>query len=83
MALYKYTNDVAQATANNECFEAIHNPGEITPRSGVYRCQSCAVEIVSEQHKPFPPTRACREHNPNANGGSITWRMVVYAQHAR
>lgn len=80
MAIYKYNNDVSQST--HDAFDIVYKPGEMTPYSGVYRCQSCAVEIVSEQARTFPPTRACRDHNPKAVGGTITWRMVVYAQHA-
>jgi hypothetical protein len=80
MALYKYKNDVT--TSTDDAFDRIYRPGDTTPYSGVYRCQSCAVEIVSEQAKPFPPTRACADHNRKVTSGTITWRMAVYAQHA-
>ena len=81
MAMYKYRTDLENST--HDVFDKIYKPGDRTPYSGVYRCQSCAVEIVSEQANPFPPTRACREHNSKAVTGFITWRMVVYAQHAK
>jgi len=80
MALYKYQKDVAASTSDE--FDKIHKPGDPTPHSAIYRCQSCAVEIVSEHHKPFPPTRACSQHNGKMTSGTITWRMVAFAQHA-
>jgi hypothetical protein len=77
MALYKYQKDVN--TSPSDEFDKVYKPGDTTPHSA---CQSCAVEIVSEQHKPFPPTRACSQHNGKVAVGTITWRMVAFAQHA-
>ena len=79
MALFKYPNQFKQDQST--AFDQIHRPGQLTPYSGIYRCQGCGVEIVSEYNKPFPPTRSCPLHHPNGKSGTVTWRLVAFAEH--
>jgi hypothetical protein len=76
MALYKYSNYITQS--NDASFDSVHQPGYTTPFSGVYRCEGCGREIVSEGNKPFPPQN---HHQHTTAQGAIRWRMVVYADH--
>ena len=75
MALYKNPNYLAQN--QDAAFDVLHHPGNITPHSGIYRCEVCAWEVVSEFNKPFPP----QTHHTHPMRQPIQWRMVVYAQH--
>jgi hypothetical protein len=43
---------------DSAAFDKLHNPGAVPPHSGIYRCQGCGVEIVAEQSRTFPPTKA-------------------------
>ena len=53
MALYKNANYLTQTT--DSAFDTLHKPGETTPHSGIFRCEGCEREIVSESWKPMPP----------------------------
>lgn len=75
MASYKYQQYLAQN--NHAAFDALHHPGNVTPDSGVYRCEVCGWEVVSERGKPFPP----QNHHTHPMRQPIQWRLVVYAQH--
>jgi hypothetical protein len=80
MAYYKYTNDLHQD--KGDAYDVVHKPGETTPHSGIYRCNSCGVEIVSESGKTFPPTRACSLHHPSGHApGEVRWKLLVWADH--
>lgn len=78
MAWYKYGDLLHHYTGNGDAYDAIHNPGSATPYSGIYRCESCGIEVVSEQGNPMPPTHAAA-----AQGHAIRWRLVAYADHER
>lgn len=78
MAEYKYSQVLNQNGATE--FDVLHKPGERTPFSGIYRCDSCGVEVVSEVGNPFPPTRACNGHH-TWKQGVVQWRLAVYADH--
>lgn len=75
MALYKY-NQFIQPT-QDAVFDALHHPGNVTPYSGIYRCEVCGWEVVSEYNKPLPP----QNHHSHPMRQPIQWRMVVYARH--
>jgi hypothetical protein len=76
MALYKYNQYLTQS--QHESFDQIHNPGAATPFSGIYRCEGCGREVVSESGKPLPP----QNHHQHALAqGAIRWRLTVYADH--
>ena len=70
MALYKFGAFLEQT--NHAAFDELHEPGAVTPYSGLYRCEGCAVEVVSEHGRRLPPT-----HASAAVGHPIIWRLVV------
>jgi hypothetical protein len=72
MAQYKYPEFLKINT--NEVFDAIHEPGSLTPFSGIYRCVACGKEDVSIQGKPLPPQNH-HQHLPSQ--GLIQWRLIV------
>ena len=76
MALYKYSKYLTQI--NSHEFDTIHKPGSTTPFSGIYRCEGCGKEIVSEENKPFPSQN---HHQHSVAQGAIRWHLVVFAQH--
>jgi hypothetical protein len=75
MALYK--NSAYLTNATDAAFDALHSPGAATPHSGIYRCEGCAHEIVSETGKTLPPQNHHQHSNPHV---AIRWKMIVYAQ---
>lgn len=77
MAQYKDPRYLART--DHSAFDALHHPGQITPDSGVYRCEVCGWEVVSEKGKPFPP----QDHHthPQNPYSPILWRLIVFAVH--
>jgi len=76
MATYKHSQYLI--TSSDAAFDVIHNPGAATPYSGIYRCEGCGREVVSEETKPLPPQN---HHQHTQYQGHIRWRMIVYADH--
>jgi|HubBroStandDraft_6_1064221.scaffolds.fasta_scaffold1060289_2 hypothetical protein len=72
MALYKhkqYLSDSDQAA-----FDLLHHPGKSAPNSGIYRCEVCGAEIVSEKSSLLP----LKNHHTHADDlGQILWRLIV------
>jgi hypothetical protein len=64
-------------------FDTIHLPGQITPFSGIYKCQSCGFECVSTKGHPLPPESVCSSHHPQwrAYSSAVSWRLVAAAIH--
>jgi hypothetical protein len=77
MAIFKDPNYLRQN--DDTAFDKDHAPGQIPPRSGIYRCMGCGREIVAEERRQFPPQNH-HEHVPSQ--GSVRWRMIVYADHS-
>lgn len=48
-------------------------PGELAPKSGIYRCLSCGYEAVSSENEPLPP-----QHSECSN---TQWILTVEAKH--
>jgi len=71
MAQYKYGQYLTQV--NDSAFDSLHKPGEATPHSGIYRCDGCGREIVSESWKIMPP----QNHHQHSNNTPIQWRLIV------
>jgi hypothetical protein len=74
MVWYKYDADIQKS--NSEAYDKVLSPGEVAPWSGVYRCGSCAAEMVIDIGRTLPPTHAGAAH-----GHRITWRLVAYPHH--
>jgi hypothetical protein len=72
MAQYKYSQYLAQS--NDPIFDGVHEPGASTPRSGIYRCETCGREAVSVHPHPLPPQN---HHSHTPGQGRIRWRLVV------
>jgi hypothetical protein len=66
-----------------DVFDKIHKPGDPTPTSGIYRCESCGYECVSTKGHPLPPTETCPKHESSwkCDHGSVRWRLVAAAIH--
>lgn len=65
----------------NKAFDKIHQPGEIAPFSGIYRCEGCGVELAVEDKQRLPSHRTCVNHHPEGRKGDVSWRLIVYANH--
>jgi len=75
VALYKYKQYLSNS--DDGAFDALHSPGATTLHSGIYRCEGCGHEVVSEGGKPLPPQN---HHQHSTAQGKILWRLAVYAQ---
>ena len=73
MAFYKDIQFLKQS--NSPHFDGTLDPGDITPRSGIYRCKTCGLEVVSEEDNPLP-SQHVKPHN-----GPIRWQLIVAARH--
>lgn len=72
MANYKYQNFLTYSS--HAAFDKIHEPGQQTPHSGIYRCEGCGENIVSTFTHPLPPQN---HHQHTANQGRIRWRLIA------
>ena len=72
MASYKNRSYLTESS--DPAFDGLHNPGTATPHSGIYRCEGCGHEIVSETGKSFPPQN---HHQHTGSQGTIRWRLIV------
>jgi hypothetical protein len=71
MAFYKYGNYLSQENAPE--FDTLHGPGQVTPFSGVYRCEGCGQSVTSVYQHPLPP----QNHHQHPGMQPIRWRLVV------
>jgi hypothetical protein len=74
MALYK--DQKYLQTSDSDAFDNLHQPGDKTPHSGIYRCVNCGDEVASNAGNPLPPQNH-KQHNPL--NGAIRWKLIVYA----
>ena len=75
MALYKheeYLND-----SEHGAFDLLYSPGKVAPHSGIYRCEACGAEVVSEKSKLLP---AKSHHIHEEELGQIKWRLIVLTE---
>lgn len=77
MAYYKNGKNLTQRLDLSD-FDRLHSPGDLTPNSGIYRCEGCTREMVSIATHPFPPQN---HHQHSLMQGDIRWRLVVMATH--
>ncbi len=75
MAVYKHFGYLSESYDHK--FDVLHEPGSATEDSGLYRCEGCGHEIVSEAYRPLPS----QNHHVHAPGqGKILWRLIVCEQ---
>ncbi|MGH8291595.1 MAG: hypothetical protein ACREV7_21890 [Steroidobacteraceae bacterium] len=75
MALYKYKEYLDDS--DHGAFDLLLRPDSIATNSGIYRCEVCGAEIVSEKSKELPP----KDHHIHAEElGPTRWRLIVLAQ---
>jgi hypothetical protein len=72
MAQYKYSHYLT--SASDRKFDPAHEPGAATPCSGIYKCQGCGTEVVSNPGEPLPPAT---HHQHSLAQGGIAWRLIV------
>ena len=75
MAYYKHHQFFHVSNASD--FDRTNSPGVTTPYSGMYYCDGCGREIVSEKNKPLPPQN---HHQHTQAQGSIRWRLIAATQ---
>jgi hypothetical protein len=61
--------------SDHEAFEALYDPGQATPFSGIYRCEVCGHTAVSTEGHPLPP----QNHHQHPMWEVIHWRLIVAA----
>jgi hypothetical protein len=76
MAQYQNANMLTHV--NNTAFDTLHAPGNVTPFSGIYRCEVCGIEAVSVHNHPLPPQN---HHQHQVGLGAIRWRLIVASTH--
>jgi hypothetical protein len=71
-AYYKYPQYLTQH--QDPAFDTIHEPGQATQHSGIYRCEGCGHCIASVAPYPLPP-----QNHPQhtLQQGRIRWRLIV------
>ncbi len=72
MAQYKYSHYLENSS--DPRFDPAFPPGTEAPHSGIYKCQGCGTEVVSDAGEPLPPQS---HHQHSLNQGRIAWRLVV------
>ncbi len=70
----QYKNIAYLTQSSDSAFDMLHKPGEATPHSGIFRCEGCGREIVSESLKTMPPQNHHQHSNPNV---AIQWKLIV------
>ena len=72
MAQYKFERFLRQSSDN--LFDKPCPAGAETPRSGIYRCDGCGVEITSVQPDPLP-SDSHHPHTPQQK--AVRWKLIV------
>jgi hypothetical protein len=76
LATYKFPGFLVKL--DHAAFDAVHGVGTTTPYSGIYRCIGCGREVVSTSGHSLPNQN---DHQHTPAQGSISWRLIVYADH--
>jgi len=72
MAYFKHSQFFTKDNAAE--FDTTRQPGAATPFSGIYHCDGCGREVVSEKSKPLPPQN---HHQHTYAQGAIRWRLTA------
>jgi len=74
MSWYVDFSDLKKAAADKSWWTTTYHPGEMVPRSGIYRCLGCSKEIAANENDPFPPQN---HHQHGLAQGKIRWKLNV------
>lgn len=74
MAVYKHDNYLRHR--NDAVFDILLEPDTPAPHPGIYRCEICGHETLSERSKPLPPADHHKHDHPQ---DGIYWRLTVRA----
>jgi len=72
MAQYRYLHFLSHSCDSK--FETGHPPGAITQHTGIYKCQGCGIEVVSNAGDPLPPST---HHQHSLTQGGISWWLAI------
>ncbi len=72
MAQYKYFHYLANLS--DQKFDPAHQPSAATPHTGIYKCQGCGIEVISNRGDPLPPST---HHQHSLAQGGMAWRLIV------
>jgi hypothetical protein len=73
MAWYQDTTRVSQLSGDKD-FDAIYEPGNKVPHSGIYICTGCRREVTCNYGDPLPPQNS----HQHTTSKPIRWRLLVY-----
>lgn len=72
MSVYKFERFLKHS--NDAVFDKPLPAGTPAPRSGIYRCDGCGVEITSIQPTPLP---GAEHHTHTAQQKLVRWKLIV------
>jgi hypothetical protein len=72
MADYKYLHYLTRLA--DARFDPAHPAGETTLHSGIYKCQGCGCEVMSNMGESLPSENH-HQHAPDQD--AIAWRLIV------
>lgn len=72
MSVYKFERFLKHS--NDAAFDKPLAAGVPTPRSGIYRCDGCGLEITSIQPSPLP---GASHHEHTAQQKLVRWKLIV------
>ena len=72
MAQYKYSHYLSNL--NDPRFDPAHPPGTAAPHTGIYKCEGCGMEVISNAGDPLP---RADHHEHSLAQGEFAWRLIV------
>jgi hypothetical protein len=72
MAYYKYAQFLKKQEGLE--FDVVHEPGAVTPYSGLYRCEVCGLTATMVRGRHIPPET---HHQHPARARPMRWRLAV------
>jgi hypothetical protein len=64
---------------NGPEYDVLHEAGQSTPYSGIYRCEVCALCVTADFAEALPPQDHHQHQYHDAH--PIRWRLVVKAHY--
>jgi len=72
MAQYKYSHYLTNFPDSK--FDPAQPPAATTLHTGIYKCQGCGTEVISQAGDPLP---ARSHHQHSLDQGEFAWRLIV------